>query len=495
MASKKQQHDGNLRALSYLSLLATTGEGFWLASLSQQQFFASTECLTMLGLPCNGQTIDQAGFVSALVTNQFNQAAISIPFAMQRLLQNAHPMDVTTAASIYQQLMATSVPVQFELRLRVEHGQYRWYAVRAMKVTDADGQVSEVIGSVRDIHHDRFVQQTHAALYAISEATHSDADFQKLLETIHSTIAELLPAKNLFVALHDPDTDMVTFPYYVDEFDPPPAPRILSDKGLSHRVIRTGKPVLMTPEMRAERIARGEQIVGAVCLDWLGVPLLNAGQVIGALVIQSYSGDVRYNQRDLELLQFVSHQVASTIVRKQNQVHIERLAHTDPLTGVANRSVLDDRLEHALEKAKRQHTSVAVLYLDLDGFKPVNDQFGHAVGDQLLIEIAMRMKASLRASDTLARIGGDEFVVVTEDSASTQDALKVGEKLLAAIGMPWQLEHHQISVSASIGVAISDAQWIEAQQLLKAADAALYRAKLAGKGCVRLADASRADKD
>jgi diguanylate cyclase (GGDEF)-like protein len=491
----------------FLGLLSATGEGFWLASLATQQFHASPECLSMLAfaLPPGNPglhvelehpqhetlTLDEhaSSFVSGLSSVQFAHPAIAIPFAMQRLLQFTHPMDVSTVVASYRQLMASSTPITIEMRLRAEHGAYRWFAVRALKVCDAEGNLIEVLGSLRDIHQDRFVQQTHRALYAISEATHSNADFLKLLEAIHSTIAELLPAKNLFVALYEPETDMVSFPYYVDEFDAPPAPRKLADRGLTQRVIRTGKPLLMTPEMRAERVARGEQIIGAVCLDWLGVPLLNAGAVIGALVIQSYSGDVRYSNRDLELLQFVSNQVAATIVRKQTQVHIERLAHTDALTGVANRSLLDDRLEHALEKAKRSKSSVAVLYLDLDGFKPVNDNFGHAVGDQLLVEIARRMKTSLRASDSLARIGGDEFVVVLEDTQGLEYAIKVGEKLLTLIAQPWHYEQHQIGVSASIGIALSSLHGNESHKLLQAADAALYCAKRAGKG--RLLVASR----
>jgi diguanylate cyclase (GGDEF)-like protein len=523
MMNEKLAHDAGSGAQSYVDLMRATGEGFWLAALETQAFYASTECLAMLEfvLPIDivGQhfgksephrTGDTANAPQAarnavdthdtqiVRRGQFTHSATSIPVAVQRVLQCTHPMDVATAVAGYRELLTSHAPITIELRLRAEHGQFRWFAVRAVKVCDADGTLVEVLGSLRDIHQDRFLQQTHRALYAISEATHSDADFGKLLETIHGTIAELLPAKNLFVALYEPETDMVSFPYFFDEFDSAPVPRKLADRGLTQRVIRNGKPVLMTPEMRAERVARGEQIVGAVCLDWLGVPLLNAGTVIGALVIQSYSGDVRYSQRDLELLQFVSNQVASTIVRKQNQVHIERLAHTDALTGVANRSLLDDRLAHALEKAKRNKTLVAVLYLDLDGFKPVNDTFGHAVGDQLLVEIARRMKVSLRASDSLARIGGDEFVVVIEDCQGIDYAIKVGEKLLAQIALPWHpecsevgigcfTEAKQIGVSASLGIALSSLHGTGAHQLLKASDTALYRAKRAGKGCLVVA--------
>jgi diguanylate cyclase (GGDEF)-like protein len=512
----QQTHVTECHAQRYLRLLSSTGEGFWLASLATQRFFASTECLKMLAFAfppgTAGVHIDSEPMLDEGATNedvcsflsgvcladasvrqarslQFSQPAIAIAFAMQRLLQFTHPMDVSAVVAGYRQLLSSAVPVTVEMRLRAEHGAYRWFVVRALKVCDAEGAVTEVLGSLRDIHQDRFVQQTHRALYAISEATHSNADFLKLLESIHSIIAELLPAKNLFVALYEPETDMVSFPYYVDEFDAPPGPRKLADRGLTQRVIRTGKPLLMTPEMRAERVARGEQIIGAVCLDWLGVPLLNAGTVIGALVIQSYSGDVRYSQRDLELLQFVSNQVAATIVRKQNQVHIERLAHTDALTGVANRSLLDDRLAHALEKAKRSKTDVALLYLDLDGFKPVNDTFGHAVGDLLLVEIARRMKASLRASDSLARIGGDEFVVVLEDSQGLAHAIQVGEKLLTHIAQPWLCEQHTINVTASIGVALSSLHGNDAQSLLKSADTALFRAKRAGKGRLLAASA------
>jgi diguanylate cyclase (GGDEF)-like protein len=336
-------------------------------------------------------------------------------------------------------------------------------------------------------------EKVQEVLYRISETSHSSKDLQDIFYRIHTIIGELIPAANLFIALYDADSGLVRFPYYVDEFDAPPEPRLLSDQGLTQRVIRTGEAVLMTPEMREERLKNGEQIIGSICLDWLGVPLVESGKTIGALVIQSYSGDVRYSSADTELLQFVSSQVASAIVRKGDADRILHLALHDGLTGLPNRTLLQDRALHSIAVAKRRSTKFAWVCLDLDRFKPINDSFGHAIGDEVLAQVSGRIQACLRNSDTLARIGGDEFALLLEAIDDADAALGVAEKIRVALSKPFIVDGHTLHLSVSIGIAMFPEHGDDQISLSKRADTALYAAKNSGRNAVQIAGSCRSD--
>jgi len=162
---------------------------------------------------------------------------------------------------------------------------------------------------------------------------------------------------------------------------------------------------------------------------------------------------------------------------------LTKLALTDPLTGLANRALLLDRLQQALLKQDRVDTLVAVLFIDLDRFKTVNDTLGHAAGDQLLLRIAGRFRSLLRPTDTIARLGGDEFVVVCEDLEAPEQALDVAQRLLGAVSAPISIDGHEIKTSASIGVAVAepDNRGATPDSLLQDADTAMYEAKEIGR--------------
>ncbi|RFO94726.1 GGDEF domain-containing protein [Rhodoferax lacus] len=178
-------------------------------------------------------------------------------------------------------------------------------------------------------------------------------------------------------------------------------------------------------------------------------------------------------------------------LQKEHEQHLEHIAHYDALTNLPNRVLLADRMKQAMTQALRHKDRVAVAYLDLDGFKDINDRYGHQVGDQLLIAIANNMKQALREGDTLARLGGDEFVAVLLDLHEAADSFAMLNRILAAAATPVQIGDHLLQVSASAGVTFfPQEQNLDADQLLRQADQAMYQAKLAGKNRCQVFDAA-----
>lgn len=172
--------------------------------------------------------------------------------------------------------------------------------------------------------------------------------------------------------------------------------------------------------------------------------------------------------------------------RKQAEEQLQQLAYRDSLTGLPNRFLFHDRLEHAIDQAHRRNLGMAVMYVDLDRFKVVNDTLGHAVGDRLLQFVADRLRDVLRADDTIARLGGDEFAVILPEITRAEDAGSVGRKLLNALREPITIDGHELHVTASAGISIYPSDGSDVVTLLKHADAALYRSKDLGRNTVQL---------
>ncbi len=169
---------------------------------------------------------------------------------------------------------------------------------------------------------------------------------------------------------------------------------------------------------------------------------------------------------------------------KLAEERIQRVAHHDSLTGLPNRLLFNDRLNQAISLAKRNSRQFALLYLDLDKFKPVNDSLGHTAGDELLHGVATRIRREVRESDTVARVGGDEFAVILPDIARREEAETVARKIIAAVATPFRLDSqkHSVDIGTSIGIALYPADAGDADALINAADAAMYSAKQVGSG-------------
>lgn len=423
-------------------------------------------------------------FVSAAFERIFGYAPDEV--LGRPMIDLVYPADQARTLQAAAEIMAGQAKPHFENRYVRKDGQIV-HIMWSARWSEAD---QARIAVARDITELKRAESMQAALFDISEAANSAEDLLALFRRIHQVIGDLLPANNFFVALYDEKNDELSFPYFVDEHDAPPAPCRLDSGTLSAEVIRTGQALLLTPDTLAlpEHL---DVIVGRNSLDWLGVPLNSTKGIIGALVVQSYSGDVRYTEQDKALLQFVSTQVAAAIVRKQAETWLQYVARHDPLTNLPNRALFNDRLQSALARARREQ-QLALLYIDLDGFKQVNDSCGHPVGDLMLQEVAQRIKRCVRESDTVGRIGGDEFVVLLHDIAQPEHATAVAEKIRAALERPFELAGQHLQISSSIGIASCPEHGDDNKQLIRLADEAMYAAKKDGGNRLLVAKKSQA---
>ncbi|MCF4997190.1 EAL domain-containing protein [Pseudomonas syringae] len=352
-------------------------------------------------------------------------------------------------------------------------------------------------------------EHLQSALFQIAELSSRPGDMAELFETLHGIVGKLLFAQNFYIALFDDLTGEVNFPYYVDErLTTSPAPR-RGRRGLTEYVIRQRRPCLIDFIEADRLVACGEIEITyepARSYSWLGIPLFDGDVVHGVLAVQSYTDIVRYTVRDQDLLTFVSRHIDTALARRtaaeaihaanlmlearvQNRTreldHANaKLQHEnshDALTGLPNRTYLQQRLNLAWLRFGREGGHLAVMFIDLDRFKMVNDSLGHHFGDLLLMQAAHRLRGCLRETDMLARLGGDEFAVLAPE-ASLEVVIDIAERILVAFDLPFLINGSEVFSSCSIGIVSADDQFHhEPADLLRDADAAMYRVKSAGR--------------
>jgi PAS domain S-box-containing protein len=235
-----------------------------------------------------------------------------------------HPDDLEIAKERFAECAANpGLPVSVEVRMRHKDGS--WRVVEAVGVNRfEDKSVRAVVANYRDITARKQAESLQAALYRVSEATSVARDMGELYAEIHAIVDKLMPAENFYIALYDDAAKVLTFPYFVDAVDPRPEPK-KPGKGLTEYVLRTGEPLLATPERFAELQKTGKvKLIGGSSLDWLGVPLNADDRTIGVLVVQTYTRDVRYGEREKEVLAFVAQHIAGAIARKRAEQEIKR---------------------------------------------------------------------------------------------------------------------------------------------------------------------------
>lgn len=427
--------------------------------------------------------VDQEGrfvFVSAACERIFGYTADEM--VGQAMIEMVFPEDRARTLQAASEIMAGNSKPNFENRYVRKDGQIV-HIMWSARWSEDDRLRIAVAHDITERKHNESVQ---AAIYAISEAAHAAEDLMSLCRRIHLIIGELLPAHNFSVALYDEQKDELSFPYHVDQRHPAPAPLTLNAATLGAHVIRRGQSLLLTPESRStlpEPMQEAERDV----LYWLGVPLQSQNGTSGVLILKSYSPTEHYSEQHRDLLQFISTQVASAIERNQLLTRLQFMAQYDQLTHLPNRGLFNDRLHTALARARREQTRLSLLFIDLDKFKQVNDSCGHAIGDLLLQRVAHRITQCVRESDTVARLSGDEFVVLLENFHAPEHAATVAEKIRLALNQPFDLTGHTPVILPSIGIALYPQHGGDAQQLLSHADKAMYLAKKSGGNRLQMA--------
>ena len=500
---------------------------------------------------------------------------------------------------------------RFEMHCQKKDGGRFPVSVSTSTIYDASNNSHKLVCVARDITKRKRLEAESRAISRIIHGSASTVNLEEFFELIHRTIKKIVYAENFFIAFYDPETEMLSMQFWVDKYDPMPAPSRIG-RSLSAYVFREGRSMLFTDSDVKRLIAMGEvESVGSDSPIWLGVPLKTPTGNIGVLVVQDYENSDTYSNRDVELLTSVADQIALAIERKRaedalvrsqerfelvsratsdavwdwnlstndiwwnvgfqklfgygsgaigrgldswigrlhpedsdrvvhdRQRHIEdrknywsdeyrflradgtyafvidrgyvvydsnatpvrmlgsmmdvtdrksledQLTHQalhDPLTKIANRALFKNRVDHALTKLARSNTTLAVLFLDLDNFKAINDSLGHAVGDKLLVSVAERLQDCLREADTAARLGGDEFAVLVESMYRPDEAVMIAERILSVFRQPFVIDGKEIHIGTSIGIAVSSPVALASEELLRNADLAMYLAKSQGKG-------------
>lgn len=350
----------------------------------------------------------------------------------------------------------------FEAEFRMKHKNGSWINIlsRAKLTSDIQGHVLEprrLVGTHSDISSRKNMES----------ASHKRELYHRALLDYFPFYAWLKDARGHFLTASKPLVTMLGFQnpdQILGKTDYDLWSKELADSYLAddHEVMRNRKPVL-----REEEVLKGDT---HKWVETYKAPILDEeGNVFGTV---GFSRDITE--------------------RKMMEKQLHRMAHYDSLTHLPNRLLFSDRLNQSMVHSKRNNTNLAIVYIDLDGFKNVNDKYGHNTGDELLIAIANQMKRALREGDTLARIGGDEFVVIFQDLDDIAEIKPVLERLLLSVSSLVVLDNIKVSLSASMGVTFyPQKEEIDADQLIRQADQAMYRAKQTGKNRYHFFDADQ----
>jgi diguanylate cyclase (GGDEF)-like protein len=375
----------------------------------------------------------------------------------------------------------------------------------------------------REIAERERSERLQAALYRIAAVAGSEGSSERFYREVHASVARLLYARNFYIALVSDDGRMVSFPYAADEYERDWGPRAYG-RGLTEYVLRTNQAQLVDVERARQLLDDGEidaGMMGAPTLVWLGVPLPGEDGPIGVIAVQNYETTTGYNEGDVELMTFAASQIANSLLRRRSaellrraNAELERrvevrtaelrqqiavrerieaqLKHQvmhDALTGLPNRTYLRDRIERALARLRRDpDQGFGLLYVDVDRFKLLNDSLGHLAGDTVLVEFAARLASCVREPDVVARLAGDEFAILLEHVRMPETASRVAQRVMQAMASPFSIGDRELQVGTSIGIAIVDARYASADQILHDADLALYRAKEGGRGRFEMFD-------
>lgn len=314
------------------------------------------------------------------------------------------------------------------------------------------------VALARDITERKKAEARQSAIYAISEAVHNADNLSSLFEAIHGIVDGLLATPIFTVVLVGPDSNTLDVHYNANNLEDAASDSKSVACELCSQLMQSEATKLVRP-------------------DALGVQLISPKGVCGAVLLQRLSGSTLFSEHDRDLLDFVGVQISAAVERKRMLSQLEYMASYDQLTGLPNRHIVLDRMQNALARVTRDQGILAILYLDLDKFKKVNDTYGHGAGDEILVLVARRMVGCVRASDTVGRMGGDEFVVLLDNLKQQSDAVGIAEKIRSTLSEPYELSVATLNLIPSIGIAFYPDHGRDMESLISAADSGMYLEK------------------
>jgi len=400
-----------------------------------------------------------------------------------------HPDDRERVKAIFRETVETGVGRRTEFRFVLKDGGIRYIESEGRVIRDAAGKVSKVVVVSRDISERKRAEQRERMEHAVTRVLAESETLAEAIPKIVQTICETLnwdcgarwsmDERKKAVACVEtwsiPEKALTDFIAEVREMTFQPTHR-----GLVRQVWMSGTPHWIPDVSRDEGFQRARLAAKAGLHGAFAFPVL-AGNVTLA-VLEFFSREIRNPDPSLlQMVRVIGSQIGQFMARKQAEENLLYVATHDTLTGLPNRYMFNQRFAHALNNAQRYRKTMALLFLDLDRFKFINDTLGHPFGDRLLQEAAARLRMCLRESDTIARFGGDEFVALIEDFSEPGDVISVAQKILHALRWPFMLQGETCHLTASIGISLYPNDGADLASLLKNADIATYRAKEQGK--------------
>ncbi|MGE4370906.1 MAG: diguanylate cyclase [Burkholderiaceae bacterium] len=328
------------------------------------------------------------------------------------------------------------------------------------------------IGVARDITQRKHLQAMQAATYAVFEAAQKSSDLAVLSEALLSVVKNLMSVAVFGIVTGDTVYDL-RLDYLAGDGS-------LHDKNHKQAVLAHAAAVIQRRQPGSFDTRGGVIDTGSVPphdVRWLAAPLIADALPLGAIVMKSHD-ETCFSDKDAELLAFVALQVATALDRKRLHDELVRSARYDELTGLPNRRVFYQRINDALSYAKARNGRVALLFVDIDDFKRVNDRHGHVTGDRVLQVVANRLKSCLRQDDVVFRLGGDEFVVLLDDIRRVDDAAIVARKIQDAVASEIMIDATVVTPSITIGAAVYPEHGKTSQELLVHADKQMYMNKV-----------------
>lgn len=400
--------------------------------------------------------------------------------------------DAPTRAVVAQNIAnAISTRRQQDYELRVTHadGSERYVNVVAVPRADESGRVVGLFGTLQDITEQKYDElalrsraHQQVLVATLGRLALSDTDLEKVYDAAASAVAEGLGVEfgRVLLAADDDAFDVRAGVGWTPEWL---GRRLHAGMGCTHVgfVVEARGPIIIDDFRTETRFSDSGMLAAHGIISGIDAPVGHPEKPLG--ILSAYSRVThRFSPDDIGFVQSIANTLNTAMERARSNERLTYMVQHDALTGLPNRLLLTDRLNVAMTHAERTGKRLALMFMDLDRFKNVNDVFGHEGGDMILQEVARRLRGAVRASDTVSRQGGDEFLVVLPEIESDEHVARVAEKLIAAVLEPYELHSTEVVLGVSIGIVCYPDNGCEVEDLLRNADVAMYAAKDQGRG-------------